>query len=334
MKVLYALEDYPVISETYVETEIDFFLERGVEIAAWCRRPDPARPKWRIPIYGGHIRNAVKDFRPDVIHVHWFVVAPNVTVEGLGIPITIRAHSFEYSPDNVRTFALHSDVRAIFIFPHLVDRFFSHPKAAGFTRDSLPKLVPLVAAYNEKMYYPEEKEPGTVIRATAGLNGKDLESFIDTAAICPEAKFTLITSIPKEDSSCVVNIIGRNSLKGGPVRILTDIPREEAAAYIRRSDVCLRSNLLSGHPFGMPISIAEAMGAGAIPIVRDHTAARAYVGDAGLTFNTEAEAASAIRKLIEDRPLAERLRQAATDRAKMHTSAAVLPVILGVWSKV
>lgn len=242
MRVLYALEDYPVISETYVETEIDYFLEHGVEIAAWRRRAGPAKIHWRIPIFDGSIRNAAKAFKPDLIHVHWFIVVPNVTIEGLGIPITIRAHSFEFSPNAVKTFAFHKEVLAIFLFPHLLDAFLKHPVGAGLSKEILAgKVIPLPSAYNEKMFYPEPKESATVIRATAGLNGKDLESFIDTAKACPEAKFTLVTSIP-EDNSHIRNIIGRNASYGNPAKILTDLPREEAAALVRKSEICLRSN--------------------------------------------------------------------------------------------
>lgn len=335
MRVLYALEDYPVPSETYVETELDFFLERGIEIAAWSRRTDPKRPSWRIPVFEGSLRNAVKAWKPDLIHAHWFVIAPSIAVEGLGIPFTIRAHSFEFSADAVKTFAFHRDVRAIFLFPHLLDLFLRSPRAAGLTREALAgKVIPLPSAYNEKMFYPEPKVPNTVVRATAGLNGKDLESFIDTAKACPEAKFTLITSIPKEDDSCVRNIIGRNAMHGNPVQILTDVPREETAAIVRRSEICLRSNNPQGHQFGMPISIAESMGSATIPIVRDHDAARRYVGDAGLYFTTVPGAVSEIRRILTDWNLAESLREASIERARLHASSAVLPVILGVWSKI
>jgi len=335
MRVLYALEDYPVLSETYIETELDYFLERGIEIAAWVRRPDPKRPPWRIPVFEGSIRNAVKSWRPDLIHVHWFVMAPCVTGEGLGVPITIRAHSFEYSADAVRTFTFHPGVRAIFLFPHLLDVFLGSPRGAGITKEALAgRVIPLPSAYNEKMFYPEPKVPRTVVRATAGLNGKDLESFIDTAKGCPEAQFTLIRSIPKEDDSCVRNIVGRNQSHGSPVQILTEVPREEAAAIIRRSEICLRSNHPQGHTFGMPISIAEAMGSATIPVVRDHTAARGYVGDAGLYFNTVSEAVSRIRLVFSDVHLAEKLRAASVERAKRHASPVVLEEILKVWSTI
>jgi hypothetical protein len=170
-----------------------------------------------------------------------------------------------------------------------------------------------------------------VVRATAGLGTKDIDSFVEVARVCPEGKFTLITSRPKEDSSYLTNLIGRNSAAGSPVKILIEVPREEAAAIVRRSEVCFRSNNPAGHPFGMPISIAESMGSGAIPVVRDHASARGYVGDAGLYFSTIQEAADRIRTILSGQALAGRLREVAVEQAKKFASSVVLPKVLEVW---
>lgn len=324
-KVLYALEDYPVVSETYVETEIDYFLERGIEIAVWCRRQDPGRSPWRVPVFEGPMKSAAGAFKPDLVHVHWFPIAPSVLGEGVGVPVTVRGHSFEFSPGVAKAIAQDPQVAAVFMFPHFVE--------ATFRGANPGRVIPLPSAYSERLYYPEEKVPGTVVRATAGLATKDIDLFLDTAKICPEGTFTLITSRPKEDSSYLNNLIGRNSSMGSPVKILIDIPREKAAEIVRGSQVCLRSSNLAGHPYGMPISIAEAMGAGAVPVVRDHMSVRAYVGDAGLYFNTTQEAADRVRQVLSDKDLYQRLQLSAIDRAKRHASEAVLPRMLEVWSK-
>ena len=39
-------------------------------------------------------------------------------------------------------------------------------------------------------------------------------------------------------------------------------------------------------PFGMPVSIAEAMACGAVPIVRESPAARSYAGESALYYDT------------------------------------------------
>ncbi len=325
-RILYALEDYPVSSETYVETEIEYFLRQGVEIAAWCRRDDPTRPPGSVAVITGPLKAAVKMFKPDAIHVHWLPIVPNVLVEGLGLPVTVRAHSFEFSPPVVRSYAFHPAISAVFLFPHLVDQAFKGADSG--------KVIPLVSAYDERMFYPEPKERGTVIRATAGLGSKDIDNFLDVAKICREARFTLITSRPKEDSSYLNNLIGRNASMGSPVKIMVEVPRGEAAALVRKSEICLRSNNPTGHPFGMPVSIAESMGAGTIPVVRDHAPARGYVGNAGLYFSSTLEAASRIREIVADPELSGRLRTAAIERARGHAASVVLPTVFQVWEKV
>lgn len=324
-RVLYVVEDYPVVSETYVETEIEYFLRQGVEIAAWARRQDPARPSGGVQVFSGPLRAAVRAFNPDAIHIHWFSLVSAVLVEGLGLPVTVRAHSFEFSPHVARGYAFHPAITAIFLFPHLVE--------ATFRGASSGKVVPLVSAYDERLFYPEHKERGTVIRATAGLPTKEIDSFLDVAKACPELKFTLVSSRPKEDSSYLTSLLGRNASMGSPVKILVELPRSETAALVRQSEICLRSNNPIGHPFGMPVSIAESMACGTIPVVRGHAAARSYVGDAGLYFETIQEAVLRVREIAQDPELSGRLRTASIERAKRHAASAVLPTIFQTWER-
>lgn len=323
MRILYVLEDYPVSSETYVETEILYFLRHGVEIAVWCRRQDPARSTGSVAVLGGSLREATRAFAPDVIHAHWIPVAQSAVVENPAVPVTVRAHSFEFNANSVRALSAHPAVAAVFLFPHLAE-IVCQGQNPG-------KIVPLPVAYDERAFYPEPKERGTVVRATAGLGSKDIDSFLEVARACPEGRFTLITSRPKEDSSYLNNLIGRNGAVGFPIKILVEVPREEAAAIIRKSEICFRSNNIHGHPFGMPISIAESMGAGTIPVVRDHQPARGFVGDAGLYFSTIQQAVDRIREIMSDAVTSDRLSAAAVGRAKQYASSVVLPKMLEVW---
>jgi glycosyltransferase involved in cell wall biosynthesis len=325
-RILYALEDYPISSETYVQTEIDYFLRQGIEIAAWSRREDSSRSPSSVPVFSGPLRLAIKSFKPDAIHVHWLPIVPNVLVEGLGLPVTVRGHSFDFNPTIARSYAFHPAISAVFLFPHLAD--------ATFRGTDQGKAVQLVAAYDERLFYPDPKEKSTVVRATASLRGKDIDSFLDVAALCPEVKFTLFASRPKEDTAYLVNLLGRNASMGSPVDIQVEVPQAQVAAMVRKSEICLRSNNPTGHPFGMPVSIAEAMGAGTIPVVRDHAPARGYVGDAGLYFNSTEEAASRIREILADPELSGRLRTASIERARRHASSVVLPTIFQVWERV
>jgi len=324
-RILYVLEDYPVSSETYVETEIDYFLRQGIEIAAWCRRQDPERLPGTVMVLRGPLKEAVKAFKPDAIHVHWLPLVPAVLLEGFGLPVTVRSHSFEFSQAAIKGYAFHPAITAVFVFPHLVETTFKGADSG--------KVISLTSAYDERMFYPEPKEPGTVIRATAGLPTKEIDSFLDVAKACPELRFTLISSKPKEDSSYLNNLLSRNASMGCPANILIDVTRKAAASLVRKSEICFRSNNPTGHPFGMPVSIAEAMACGTIPVVRNHAPARGYVGDGGLYFETVPEAISRIREIASDRDLRGRLRTASIEKARSYAASVVLPAIFQVWER-
>jgi glycosyltransferase involved in cell wall biosynthesis len=336
MRVLYCVEDYPILSETYVETELDYFLPMGVEVAVWCRDADPRRPRARVKVYDGELRSAVRDFRPDLLHVHWVVIADGVARIETSLPITVRAHSFEFKPHMIRGLMINPKVRAIWMFPNLRDEFFAtepgvQHKGTPFER----KVRPLVAAYSETLFYPSPKERGTVIRAAAGLKGKDLETFVRVAKLAPEAKFTLIVSKPKRIPNSMDGLKAMNKGLGSPARILEDVPRTETAAMVRSSEMCLRSHDPNGHPYGSPISASEAMATGAIVIARNCKGARRLLGAAGLFFTKDQEAAALVKSVLDaPRDRLDRLSSASISQAAPHASRLVLPEIMSEWRSI
>ncbi len=336
MRVLYCVEDYPILSETYVETELDYFLARGVEIAVWCRDPDPHRPGARVKVYDGDLRSAVRDFRPDLVHVHWVVIADGVQQIETSLPITVRAHSFEYKPYMIRGLMINPKVRAIWMFPHLREEFFLTEPGASYKGSPFERKVrPLVSAYSETLFYPAPKERGTVIRAAAGLKGKDIETFVRVAPLVPEAKFTLIVSRPKRIPNSMDYIKNMNKGLGSPTTILDDVPRADAAAMVRASEMCLRSHDAGGHPYGSPISVAESMATGAIVIARHCKGARQLMGSAGLFFTKDQEAAALVKSVLSaPKDRRDLWASSSISQAAPHASQLVLPEIMSEWRSI
>ncbi|MCW8828930.1 MAG: hypothetical protein OQK94_07740 [Gammaproteobacteria bacterium] len=117
-KIMCILGQYPQISETYVQTEIDAVsaeyemvvislndIDRGNKPGGGPGQP-PQLTSYREhnPFLAvnkfDHLCNAVKMFRPGVIHSHWLIHLPllhRLAME-TGTPYTVRAHSFDAIP--------------------------------------------------------------------------------------------------------------------------------------------------------------------------------------------------------------------------------------------
>jgi hypothetical protein len=100
VRILYILEEYPLVSQTYIKTELDRVTRHHeVRIAAFSKAHVPYRN--HLPFEelgktagGVPIARLVGDFAPDRVHAHYVILAPLVAriAQALGIPFTIRAH--------------------------------------------------------------------------------------------------------------------------------------------------------------------------------------------------------------------------------------------------
>jgi hypothetical protein len=89
-------------------------------------------------------------------------------------------------------------------------------------------------------------------------------------------------------------------------------------------------------PFGMPVSIAEAMACGAIPIVRESPASRSYAGESALYYDTMDDAARLLVTLdaLTDVDFNARSVACADFAYANYADEVVLPTILDDWSAI
>jgi hypothetical protein len=86
-----------------------------------------------------------------------------------------------------------------------------------------------------------------------------------------------------------------NRQHGSPVEIRINVPTEKAAELVREAGIYLHT-YGNEEPFGMPISIAEAMASGAFVFVPVRPGAKEYVGTAGALYPSAEHVAAAIRQ--------------------------------------
>lgn len=328
MKVL-CIDPRPTAhSETYISEEMAWMQRRGVEVGFWAagERYAPGPAAYETYEVKGSLAQAVEIFRPDVMNMYAHVHPTEVeelTQEALqlGVPVTIRGHSFGFNVAVCRR--LHA-VSRLWLFPHHAELIEQE------------NVEPLTVSYDPGLYFPEEPVGRCVVRSATARPGKDLEGFLHLATLCPSVPFVLI--VTGGDNAYL------NALKAqapANARLYFNLEMADAAAIVRRGWVCLRSHDPNSHAYGMPVSIAEAMGAG-LPIIARATdpdsAARfgpeGYAGDAGIYYRTDEEAVKLVHEVVDwPRERWNQARAVSLKQADQYRADAVLPRVLKVWQE-
>jgi len=277
LKVLYAVWHYPQLSETYIETEIRSMLRFGVRIEVWSN-DDVAVPYVpAVPFRRGELRDAITDFAPDILHVHWITSAATYAAiaENFGLPLTVRSHGFEVNPQSLAQLLASRALRRLFLFP----------RQKEWLQQSDPRIGFMKSTFDTKLFAPAKKNRRMVLRTATALASKDLKLFLQAAKRLPEFRFVLIACTAFRCESYVTELTQLKVELDSPAELYFDMPREKVAKFTREAAIYLHTAIGvsdPGHtPIGMPISIAEAMATGAYVIARDDPALRDYISDAG-----------------------------------------------------
>ena len=287
LRVLYAEKAYPQLSESYISAEIAFMRRLGVAVAVWSQSKPKSQADDNLPIFHGTLPEAIASWSPDIVQVHWVHAANSFRhiLRRKGVGMTVRGH-WHYVPAQIDALASDPSVLAVYLYPHLVARL--NKKSA--------KVLPMVVSYDSKLYGPSDhKDPRLVVRTSAGKRTKELETFLRVAAKCPNHRFVLVVcTLGGNKYSRDLEALNRDL--GGAAEILTDLSYSEVARIVGQAGVYLHTYLDDPSvPFGMPVSIAEAMATGAYVICRRLPGAADYVGEAGVLYDSEEMAADLVR---------------------------------------
>lgn len=290
LKILYALWHYPQLSETYVRAEIRAALKLGVEIEVWSEENVAAPYESEVQYHRGELSETIARFKPDVVHTHWLFIAEKLIEElkDQTVPITVRSHGFDFTPERTINLDRNPRVRGIYLFPHQVRQC---PPLSE-------KALSLPAAFDPDLYYPSEtKDRRLVLRVSAALPTKDLICFMKTAQLCPEHRFILVLCRAYLRESVADEFMKMNREMGSPVEIRINLQHEDVAQLMRTAGIYMHTTN-PAEPFGMPISIGEAMASGCYVLARRMQDCAEYLDKAGDLYETPEEAAELIRKTI------------------------------------
>ena len=257
------------------------------------------------------------------MHAHPVFIAEMVAdeVERSGLPLTARGHVGSGGLEK-------EDLKAIcgFASREVVSRIWVFPQIAADI--SHPKVTALPACYASEYFLPGEPSGSRyVLRIGTGLPGKGWEEFLEIARRCPKIPFVAALAIP---SKAYADELVAGTPKN--LRVYRDLQREECVKLMQGAWVYLRGHDPKSHRYGMPISIAEALGCGLPLIARSAPDAHDYIGHGGQFYDTVEEAAQLVQRTIDwSRFEWDRSRVAALERAAQYTADANLPQVLAHW---
>ena len=289
-KVLYVLNSYPQLSESYVEYELKKMRDFGLEIDVWRRQKPHSPYHTDIKVHDEDLREVINKIKPDLIHIHWLGIAKIILpfIDDLNIPTTIRAHSFDTTKESIRFCSKRSFVKKIYCFPQHFDDF------------SDAKLKIQNTVFDTKIIKPHKnKDKRLVVRGGAAIPSKSLPFFIRLAKELPDFKFILAV-VKCHDNDDYINELKKlaNSISS-PVEIKTNLTRESYTELVSEAGIFLHTVDKKLMNVGMPISISESMATGCYIVASNNESMKRYIGESGKTYNDMNEA----KKIIKDTQL-------------------------------
>jgi len=306
VRILYILQEYPLVSQTYIKTELERVARHHeVRIVAFDKAHVPYRRHLPFELLdktatSTPIARVVGDFAPDRIHAHYVILAPLVArvAQALGIPFTIRSHSFDVldiedgyrARPNAIAALNHPLCQGVLCFP------FALPilRAAGVPA---AKLVPCWPVVDVKRFLDRGPNGDRVMNIGACLPKKGMELYVELAQRLPEVGFDLYALGYRVEAMKRLN----QSL-AAPVRIVDPVEPDAMPAEYKQHRWLVYTASPQHGSVGWPMAVAEAQASGVGVLMQNVRPDLAdYVGP-GFLFDDIEEAHRVVRgPLPEDR---------------------------------
>jgi glycosyltransferase involved in cell wall biosynthesis len=246
-----------------------------------------------VPVHRGSLAEAVARSRPDLLHVHWLCIGQEALAlaQQAGLPATVRGHGFEFTRERGAELLQHPAVRRLYVFPHFAPLL-----------PASDKVMPLPVAFSpDRFYPPARKDPRLVVRTSLAKDTKDPATFLHTARLCPGHRFVLAVCTPTGRPTAADEVRALAADLHSPAEVRVDLSNEEAAELVRSAGIFLHTYSYQ-EPFGMPISIAEALATGAHVLARQGEGIAGYLGPCGQLYDNAEHAAALIAETAQWSP--------------------------------
>lgn len=332
-RVLALLQRYPQLSETYIRTELESLKEDHALEILGCQPvdlPDPDHLPFEFTETWHDILNAIRAFKPRVIHSHYLVFAEVVfeAARRTGVPFTIRAHSFDTAwqpgtpvPPHLAAapaLAAHELCLGILAFPYSIPVL----EALGVPRHKLHPAPPVVDV--QAFFDPSPNGEG-VMNTGSCLAKKAMADFVAVAARVPERTFNL-HPLGYE----VADLEAVNRAAGSPVRIHPPRPFRAMPEVYKAHQWLLYTADFALKKVGWPMALAEAQAAGVgVCMAGIRPDLTDYLGGGGLLYHSLEEAAEIVRG-----PVPPELRERGFENARKLDIALQRHRLTDLWAPV
>jgi glycosyltransferase involved in cell wall biosynthesis len=292
LRVLIAAWNYPLPSETYIETERRFLGSRALThvVAHGGAGPEatPEHGSFLAAPSRRQLRRMLGEYAPDVVHVHWGMTAEWAVqiARRTGVPWTLRTHSFDVlvRPDDeirrVAALANDNDCLGVLGFP------FARAilEQAGLKPEKFVETFPVADVARFRSAGPN----GEAVLSFGALQERKAlaaAAFARLSAMVPDVEFhhyPMGHGTRDELRAQMQAIVDR---EGGRIEIRDWVPHGQMPA------VCDEHRWFvypgpAHQGFGWPVGVIEAWAAGVgVCIQRIRPDIEHYVGDAAVLFD-------------------------------------------------
>jgi hypothetical protein len=344
-RILYILPEYPQISETYMQVEIDALRDEYEIKVISLTEPDLSykhHHPYQFIADPAQIREAVEEFRPAVMHSHWLykhVPLIGDLARQTNVPFTVRAHSFDSimwkrKPPSVfgRIFGNHSVPRhianavsvvnddlclGVLAFPFVR----AHLERAGMRAEKIRDCYPVV---NYERFHDSSPNGQAVMNGGACLPKKQMQDFLELALALPGMQFNLYAM-----GYQVQGLHHANDKLGSPVHIKPAVEPDDMPREYKKHRWLVYTASPEMITTGWPVMIAEAQASGVGICMRNiRPDLKEYVGQCGFLYDSIAE----VRNIITQ-PFPEELRQIGFEHAKKSDIRRHKHLLTDLWRK-
>jgi hypothetical protein len=306
MRVLAYTSLFPLISETYIEEEMLALEAQGAMVAFASHEGSVSPYPVRQPVFSGGLDEGVALHDPDVVVVYYTSHALGELdhLQRAGRPFALRVHSFDFDIEQVSRVRDHPFCVGVWAFPH-------HAAA-------VPGGHELVSIFTTHAAMPEPAAQRTVVASvSAALPKKDWPLLLDAMEKISDLERVIVlarTNAREHEPEQVEQMAAAHER---PPAFKINLPRAQVFELLARTSVLLytlRPNL----PLGMPMSIIEALRAGACVVTPDSPEMLALCGDGFRPYRNVADIVAHVREVTAGGPAieAERARNRANALAR------------------